>query len=124
GDKSEICKSYFREMRENLKDKPTRFHLIDEDFVIDNTVVDRKLKDLKRKIVEVASQQPYWGEPIPARWILLEQELMRRRDEGVKVISLEDVEKIDKEGTIQIEKSEKLDLFLKFLHETGTIIYF
>ncbi|KAL3889694.1 hypothetical protein ACJMK2_002023, partial [Sinanodonta woodiana] len=124
-DKShEICKRYFREIRSYLKDKPTRFHLIDEDFAIDNTVVDRKLKYLKRKIVEVASQQPYWGEKIPARWIPLEQELMRRKAEGVKVISHEDVEKINKEGTVQIENSEELDLFLRFLHETGTIIYF
>ncbi|KAL3889764.1 hypothetical protein ACJMK2_002092, partial [Sinanodonta woodiana] len=84
-DKSyEICKRYFREIRSYLKDKPTRFHLRDEDFAIDNTVVDSKLEDLKRKIVEVASQQPYWGEKIPARWIPLEQELMRRKAVGVK----------------------------------------
>ena len=85
-DKSlEICKRYFREIRSYLKDKPTRFHLIDEDFAIDNTVVDSKLEDLKRKIVEVASQQSYWGEQIPARWLPLEQELMRRKATGVKV---------------------------------------
>ncbi|KAL3889612.1 hypothetical protein ACJMK2_001948 [Sinanodonta woodiana] len=120
----EICKRYFRMIRSYLKDKPTRFHLIDEDFAIDNTVVDSKLKDLKRKIVEVASQQPYWGEKIPARWLPLEQELMRRRAAGLKVISREDVQKINKEGTVQIEKSEELDLFLRYLHETGTIIYF
>ncbi|KAL3889773.1 hypothetical protein ACJMK2_002101 [Sinanodonta woodiana] len=120
----EICERYFREIRSYLKDKPTRFHLIDEDFAIDNTIVDSKLEDLKRKIVEVASQQPYWGEKIPARWLPLEQELMRRKADGVKVISHEDVEKINKEGTVQIENSEELDLFLRFLHETGTIIYF
>ncbi|KAL3889695.1 hypothetical protein ACJMK2_002024 [Sinanodonta woodiana] len=88
----EICNRYFREIRSYLKDKPTRFHLIDEDFAIDNTVVDRTLEALKRKIIEV--------------------------------ISREDVDKINKEGTVQIEKSEELDLFLRFLHETGTIIYF
>ncbi|KAL3889079.1 hypothetical protein ACJMK2_001435, partial [Sinanodonta woodiana] len=124
GNIQEICKRYFGEIRSYLKDKPTRFHLIDEDFAIDNTVVDRKLEDLKKKIVEVASQQEYWGEKIPARWILLEQELMRRKNEGVKVISLNDVEKINKEGTVPIEQNEELNLFLRFLHETGTIIYF
>ncbi|KAK3598070.1 hypothetical protein CHS0354_039250 [Potamilus streckersoni] len=120
----EICERYFSEVRYYLKDKPTRFHLIDEDFAIDNTIVDSKLEDLKRKIVEVASQQPYWGEVIPARWLLLEQKLMRRKDVGVKGISHEEVEKINKEGTVQIEKSEEMDLFLRYLHETGTIIYF
>ncbi|KAK3609550.1 hypothetical protein CHS0354_019561 [Potamilus streckersoni] len=120
----EICNEFFRKVRSYLKDKPTRFHLIDEDFAIDNTVVDSKLEDLKKKIVEVASEQSYWGEEMPARWILLEQELMKRIAEGVKVISCEDVENINKEGKIPIDKSEELDLFLRFLHETGTIIYF
>ncbi|KAL3888112.1 hypothetical protein ACJMK2_000492 [Sinanodonta woodiana] len=99
GKHDDIWEKYFSEIRSYLKDKPTRFHLIDDDFVIDNTVVDKKLDDLKRKIVEVASKQPYWGEEIPARWLPLEQELMR-------------------------QKSEELDLFLRYLHETGTIIYF
>ncbi|KAL3888120.1 hypothetical protein ACJMK2_000500, partial [Sinanodonta woodiana] len=124
GKTDEICKKYFREIRSYLKDKPTRFHLIHEDFAIDNTVVDIKLDDLKRKIVEVASQQPYWGEKIPARWLILEQELMRHKAAGWKVISREAVEKINKEGTVPIEKGEELDLFLRYLHETGTIIYF
>jgi hypothetical protein len=52
---------------------------------IDNTVVDSKLEALKQKIVEIAKQQPYWGEQIPTRWFLLEQQLMRLRDAGVKV---------------------------------------
>ncbi|KAK3586272.1 hypothetical protein CHS0354_022599 [Potamilus streckersoni] len=124
GKSHEICKRYFTQIRSYLKDKPTRFHLIDEDFAIDNTIVDSKLEDLKRKIIEVASQQPYWGEVIPARWLPLEQELMRRKAAGVKVISRKDVEKINKIGTVQIGSSEELDLFLRFLHETGTIIYF
>ncbi|KAL3888285.1 hypothetical protein ACJMK2_000656, partial [Sinanodonta woodiana] len=115
---------YFKEIRSYLKDKPTRFHLVDEDFFIDNTIVDGTLDNLKRKIVKVASQQPYWGEQIPARWLTLEQELMRCKAAGEKVISREDVEKINEEGTVPIEKSEELDLFLRFLHETGTIIYF
>ncbi|KAL3888643.1 hypothetical protein ACJMK2_001008 [Sinanodonta woodiana] len=124
GTHHEICKRYFREIRSYLKDKPTRFHLIDEDFAIDNTVVDKRLEDLKRKIVEIASQQSYWGEKIPARWLTLEQELMRRKASGVKVISREDVDKINKEGIVPIGKSEEVDLFLRYLHETGLIIYF
>ncbi|KAL3854295.1 hypothetical protein ACJMK2_013569, partial [Sinanodonta woodiana] len=80
----EVCERYFREIRSYLKFKPTIFHLVDEDFAIDNTVVDSKLVALKKKIVEVASQQPYWGEEVPARWILLERELMRLKAAKVK----------------------------------------
>ncbi|KAL3889222.1 hypothetical protein ACJMK2_001569, partial [Sinanodonta woodiana] len=115
---------YLTEIRTFLKDKPTAVHLVDEDFAVDNTVLDSKLEELKKKIVEVASHQPYWGEQIPTRWFLLEQELMRLRDAGVKVVSRNRVENLNKEGTVRIEKSEELDLFLRYLHETGTVIYF
>ncbi|KAL3889732.1 hypothetical protein ACJMK2_002061 [Sinanodonta woodiana] len=115
---------YLKEIRSYLRDKPTTVHLVDEDFAIDNSVPDSKLEELKKKIVEVASQQSYWGEQIPTRWFLLEQQLMRLRDAGVKVISHSTVENLNKEGTARIEESEELDLFLRYLHETGSIIYF
>ncbi|KAL3889689.1 hypothetical protein ACJMK2_002018 [Sinanodonta woodiana] len=115
---------YLKKIRSYLRDKPTSVHLVDEDFAIDNSVPDSKLEELKKKIVEVASQQRYWGEQIPTRWFLLEQQLMRLRDACVKVVSYSTVENLNKEGTVRIEKSEELDLFLRYLHETGTIIYF
>ncbi|KAL3888584.1 hypothetical protein ACJMK2_001049, partial [Sinanodonta woodiana] len=76
--------NFLKEIRSYLRDKPTVVHLVDEDFAIDNTILDSKLEELKKKIVEVASQQPYWGEKIPTRWYLLEQQLMRLRDAHVK----------------------------------------
>ncbi|KAK3602668.1 hypothetical protein CHS0354_024989 [Potamilus streckersoni] len=119
----EICEKYFRKIRTYLKDKPTRFHLVDEDFAINNTIVDSKLQDLKRKIVEVASQQPYWGEQIPARWLLLEQELMRLKAAGIKVIPRSLVEDLSQAGAVKIS-TEELDLFLRFQHDIGTVLYF
>ncbi|KAL3889552.1 hypothetical protein ACJMK2_001890, partial [Sinanodonta woodiana] len=61
----ELGQKYLKEIRSYLSDKPSIVHLSDKDFVIDNTVEDRKLEKLKRTIFEVASQQPYWGEQIP-----------------------------------------------------------
>ncbi|KAL3888581.1 hypothetical protein ACJMK2_000946, partial [Sinanodonta woodiana] len=115
---------HLKQIRAYLSDKPTVVHLIDEDFAIDNTIIDRNLEELKKKIVQVASQLPYWGERIPTRWFLLEQQLMRLRDAGVKIVSHITVEKLNKEGTVRIEESEELDVFLRYLHETGTVIYF
>ncbi|KAK3575825.1 hypothetical protein CHS0354_020948 [Potamilus streckersoni] len=119
----EVCESYFREIRSHLKDKPSRFHLVEEDFAIDNTVVDSKLKDLKKKIIEVATHQPYWGEEVPARWLPLEQALMNLRAEGLKVVPWSQLVNISQAGGVQISTDE-LDLFLRFQHEIGTILYF
>ncbi|KAL3888516.1 hypothetical protein ACJMK2_000882, partial [Sinanodonta woodiana] len=115
---------YLKKIRSSLSNKPTTDHLVDDDFAIDNTILDSKVEELKKKIVEVASQQPYWGEQIPTRWFLLEQQLMRLRDAGVKVVSHSTVETLNKEETVRIQESDELDLFLIYLHETGTVIYF
>ncbi|KAL3854330.1 hypothetical protein ACJMK2_013604 [Sinanodonta woodiana] len=119
----EVCEKYFREIRSHLKDKPTRFHLVNEDFAIDNTVVDNKLVALKQKILEVASQQPYWGEEVPARWILLERELMRLKAAGIKVIPRTLLEAFNQAEDVPIS-TEEMDLFLKFQNDIGTILYF
>ncbi|KAL3854151.1 hypothetical protein ACJMK2_013429 [Sinanodonta woodiana] len=122
--RQEVCESVFNQLRYELQDKPTRFHLTDEDFAIDNTSFDPRLEDLKKKIVQLASQQPYWGEEVPARWLPLEQVLMKLKASGIKVIPYSLVESLNKAGAVQIETTEELDLFLRFLHETGTILYF
>ncbi|KAK3602566.1 hypothetical protein CHS0354_021162 [Potamilus streckersoni] len=122
--RQKVCESVFAQIRYQLQDKPTRFHLANEDFVIDNTILDPKLEELKRKIVELASQQPFWGEEVPARWLHLEQILMKLKAAGVKVIPYSLVESLNKNATIQIETKEELDLFLRYLHDTGTILYF
>ncbi|KAL3888345.1 hypothetical protein ACJMK2_000715, partial [Sinanodonta woodiana] len=40
------------------------------------------------------------------------------------VVSHSTVKQLNKEGTVRIEDSDELDLFLRYLHETGTVIYF
>ncbi|KAK3595401.1 hypothetical protein CHS0354_008835 [Potamilus streckersoni] len=122
--RQEVCESVFNQLRYELQDKPTRFHLTDEDFAIDNTFLDPRLEDLKKKIVQLASQQPYWGEEVPARWLPLEQVLMKLKASGIKVIPYSLVECLNKAGAVQIETREELDLFLRFLHEMGTILFF
>ncbi|KAL3889131.1 hypothetical protein ACJMK2_001485, partial [Sinanodonta woodiana] len=54
------------------------------DIDIDNTQCDPSLDKLKRRIVELASQQPYWGEEKPARWLPMEQAIMTMKYYGVK----------------------------------------
>ncbi|KAL3889492.1 hypothetical protein ACJMK2_001832, partial [Sinanodonta woodiana] len=119
-----LGQKYLTDIRSYLRDKPTFIHLVDKGFAIDNTVKDSELEELKRKIFKLASQQPYWGEQIPTTWFLLEQQLIKLRDAGMKVVARSAVEELNKEGTVQIKGKEELDLFLKYLHETGTIIYF
>ncbi|KAK3598937.1 hypothetical protein CHS0354_036253 [Potamilus streckersoni] len=120
-----VCQSYFQQIRyEYIGTKPTIIHLADEDFAIDNTVIDKKLDDLKKKIVQLASEQPYWGEAIPVRWLTLEEHLMSLKAAGVKVIPYSLLEEMNQKESVKIESKEELNLFLKFQHDVGNILYF
>ncbi len=62
-------------------------HVVDADFAIDNAIVDPNIAALQQKIYEVASQQEYWGERIPANWLTVERALGELRNKGLKVIN-------------------------------------
>ncbi|KAL3889374.1 hypothetical protein ACJMK2_001718, partial [Sinanodonta woodiana] len=121
--RQEVILAYFLKIRQMLKDKPIVLHLMDS-IAIDNTQCDPKLDDLKRRIFELASEQPYWGEEKPARWIALEQKIMTLKVSGVKVVPLSLIEEINRSASVRIKDREELELFLSFQHDIGTILYF
>ena len=85
---TELSEHYFEALRNVVVDQVTHDHLVDENFAINNTKIDPKLKDLKDKIYKVASEQQHWGEHIPARWITLEKTLIGLEDKGLKVLMI------------------------------------
>ncbi|KAL3870190.1 hypothetical protein ACJMK2_038271, partial [Sinanodonta woodiana] len=80
-----IIREYFIKLRYVLKDRPTIVHLMD-DIAIDNTIDDPKLEELKKRIFELAKQQPHWGEEKPAKWLPLEQAIMTLKASRVKML--------------------------------------
>ncbi|KAK3610612.1 hypothetical protein CHS0354_009070 [Potamilus streckersoni] len=116
-------KSYFNDIRVDMKDRPFLSHLVDEDFAISNLGSDPTINELKSKIFETAQNQLYWGEEIPARWILLERALMDLK-KRIPVIEYTDVKSLNETLQVQIECPEELDLFLRFEHDMGNIVFF
>ncbi|KAL3889179.1 hypothetical protein ACJMK2_001530 [Sinanodonta woodiana] len=122
--RQKVIDEYFMKLRQMLKSKPLVLHLMD-DIAIDNTLEsDPSLEKLKRRIFELASQQPHWGEEKPARWLPLEQAIMTMRDSDVKVAPLSLIEEINRSSSVKIEDRGELELFLNFQHDIGTILYF
>ncbi|KAL3889173.1 hypothetical protein ACJMK2_001524, partial [Sinanodonta woodiana] len=121
--REEVIRAYFLQIREMLRNRPIVLHLMDS-IAIDNTQFDPKLEDLKRRIFKLASNQPYWGEEKPARWIPLEQAIMTLKVSGVKVVPLSLIEEMNGSSSVRIKDREELELFLTFQHEIGTILYF
>lgn len=124
GDVERESKNYFVELRKSLLNTPTSRHLIDRDFTVSNHPTKHQIDSLQQKILELASKQKYWGEKIPARWIALEKAMMEEKLKGVCILSYEEVVEIDKSTGVPIGDQERLDLFLRFQHAIGKIIYF
>ncbi|KAK3592281.1 hypothetical protein CHS0354_034049 [Potamilus streckersoni] len=116
--------SYFNEIRIVLKNSPLMLYLSDEDFAISNLGSDPNINTLKSKIYDVARKQVYWGEEIPARWILLKRALIELKNRGIQVMAYEDVKSLNEKLQVNIKLPEEFDLFLSFEHDSGNIIFF
>ncbi|KAL3889053.1 hypothetical protein ACJMK2_001411 [Sinanodonta woodiana] len=121
--RQKVINEYFMKIRQMLKNKPLVLHLMDN-IAIDNTQCDPSLEKLKRRIFELAEKQPHWGEEKPARWIPLEEAIMKIKASGVKVAPLSLIEGINRSSSIKIEDRGELEVFLNFQHDIGTILYF
>ncbi|KAK3587463.1 hypothetical protein CHS0354_007955 [Potamilus streckersoni] len=121
--RQKVINTYFMKIRHLLKDKPTIVHLMC-DIAIDNTLHDPKLKELKRNIFNLASQQPHWGEEKPARWLPLEQAIMTLKASGTKVVRVSLLDEINRSASVRIQDKDEMDLFLRYQHEIGSILYF
>ncbi|KAK3575710.1 hypothetical protein CHS0354_020176 [Potamilus streckersoni] len=118
-----VIDEYFVHICEILSNKPAALHRMDC-IAIDNTQDDPRLEELKKRIFELSKQQPHWGEEKPARWLPLEQAIMTLKASGVKVAPVSLIEDINRSGSVRIENSDELDLFLRYQHEMGTFLYF
>lgn len=95
-----------------------------EDILLDNSVVDSNLDQLKSIIMNVSKDMFYWGEKVPAKWVELEQALDDRRTDGTNFMKFSDLKNINQTLASPLNSVDHLRLFLKIHHEIGTLIYF
>ncbi|XP_053382036.1 uncharacterized protein LOC128549418 [Mercenaria mercenaria] len=116
---------FFYTIRRSLYDKATYCHLIYEDFAVDNSINDdQQIELLRQKIVNTAKNLPYWEKLIPANWITLEHIIVNLKDEGLKVLYKDRLYDMNRTLPVPIETENGVELFLKFHHESGNILYY
>ncbi|XP_053405608.1 uncharacterized protein LOC128558994 [Mercenaria mercenaria] len=111
-------------LREFLVEKAASCHLTTENFLLDNTVEDENIQSLRKHIFDEASKQSYWGENIPAKWVIMEDVLIGIKEENTKVLRKDRLKELNMTLPVPIKTDEELELFLQFHHEIGNIIYF
>ena len=123
--RDQVADMCFREIRSLLADSPLKHILSDKEFVVDNTKkTDPCFTQLQTEIFDLARLQPYWGIKTPSRWLPLDREIRNAKDSGLKVLSLGKIRDLNSRLEIKIPDDVELQMFLKFSHDSGEIIYF
>ena len=122
--RDQVADMCFREIRSLLADSPLKQVLSDKEFLIDNTkTTDPSFTQLQTEIFNLAQLQPDWGIETPARWLPLEREIQNAKNSGLKVLSLARIREVNSRLDIHIHDETELHMFLKFLNDTGDVIY-
>ncbi|XP_052083242.1 uncharacterized protein LOC127720609 isoform X2 [Mytilus californianus] len=113
-------------IEELFKDHTGRKHLeIDQLFFVNaRDKDDPEIDQLRKTIVEVAFSHPRWGELMPTVCVPLDLQLMQRAEEGMKIMSVNEIEKINAANGVMVLTQSQLNTFLKIQHALGKYIYF
>jgi len=89
-----------------------------------NNPNDKELHDLRYIVLDFSKKADHWGQRMPSRWLLLEDKLTRKKAEGIRVMTLDELESLNQSSSPKLESRDELFLFLAVHHEIGTLIHF
>ncbi|VDI47625.1 Hypothetical predicted protein [Mytilus galloprovincialis] len=84
----------------------------------------KKLATLKKQLVDVALDHPRCGELMPTKFVPLELQLARKVEENKKILTMDELNDINKQNDKIALTSAQLKSFLKVNHALGKLIYF
>ena len=98
--------------------------IVREDFFINATEMDGDiLARIRSATLEYGMSYPNFGETIPQTWRDLHLKLDELRSKGTKIISFEEMQRINGELQSPLEE-EELRIFIRFLHDMGYCLHF
>ncbi|CAG2236534.1 unnamed protein product [Mytilus edulis] len=113
-----------KQFDEILGDHPKRKHIKDFIMLSNTTSSETDFDVLRHRIVQLASKVETWGQQLPTRWIKYEEVLDQHRENQNKVMTYQDIKSLGKSVGLDIKDMNELNLFLRYQHDIGNIIYF
>ncbi|CAG2236527.1 unnamed protein product [Mytilus edulis] len=113
-----------KQFDEILGDHPKRKHIKDFIMLSNTTSSETDFDVLRHRIVQLASKVETWGQQLPTRWIKYEEVLDQHRENQDKVMTYEDMKSVGKSVGLEIKDMNEVNLFLKYQHDIGNLIYF
>lgn len=116
----------FQHLNEDLNANDKRKHIRNAHFLSNKIPTDytEEIKRLRENIFSEAMALGNWGDKLPTRWVVLEIEMYRKKDEHVmKYTKAKELATVCSFPGVAQTTSE-LDSFLKYEHDIGNIIFF
>ncbi|XP_052066348.1 uncharacterized protein LOC127705994 [Mytilus californianus] len=85
---------------------------------------DLEIKNLTADLVEIAFQQPTWGERKPIAWVPLELVISEMKSRDVKLITKAEMKFLNESHNDFVLNDIQFEHFLKIQHSFGKILYF
>ncbi|CAG2210103.1 unnamed protein product [Mytilus edulis] len=93
-------------------------------FVNARNKEDEELATLKKQLVDVALDHPRCGELMPTKFVPLELQLARKVEKNKKILTMDELNDINKQNDKMALTPAQLKSFLKVNHALGKLIYF
>ncbi|NP_001161599.1 neuralized PATS1 [Saccoglossus kowalevskii] len=123
--RQKIVESKFRRIRESLKGKPYKMHIVNQYYAVENNLEDtedEQIGKLRSHIEEVASKEKYMGEQMPIKWLKFEKKVAEYTENKTYYLSRNQAIELGNE--LGITTDEGLNTMLQFYHDLGVIIYY
>ncbi|CAC5383605.1 unnamed protein product [Mytilus coruscus] len=116
----------FHDIEDMFSGSPLLSHLVIKDriFVNAKNKRDPEMTRIKNSITEQATEQPTWGQKLPKCFIPLELEFDSLLKRNIPLIAMEHMKTINKLHPVRSLTEDELQVFLKFQHAVGRILYF
>ncbi|CAC5388672.1 unnamed protein product [Mytilus coruscus] len=93
-------------------------------FVDARNKEDEEIATLKKQLVDIALDHPRCGELMPTKFVPLELQLARKVEENKKILTMDELNDINKQNEKMALTPAQLKSFLKVNHALGKLIYF
>ncbi|XP_063438361.1 uncharacterized protein LOC134719286 [Mytilus trossulus] len=85
---------------------------------------DKEITTLKKLLVDVALDHPHCGEFMPTKFVPLELQLARKVEKNKKILTMDELNDMNKQNDKMALTPVQLKSFLKVNHALGKLIYF
>ena len=118
-----MIQEYFLSISKHLDKKSYADHVHRKFFAVSNSFDhDTSIDKLRRSLVQVAEDQPYWGEKIPLKWLALRAKLREMQESHGSVATVNEVMTAARE--VGIHSREEVTTVLLFYHALGELVFF